>query len=330
MREISIVIPVYNAEKTLVRCVESIVNQTYKSWELWLVDDGSSDASGEICDNYALIDTRVHVVHRKNNGVSSARNIGIEKSSGEYVMFVDSDDYLEHNALDILMGAIDKYEADIVMCGFFYHDEEGGEEEPNYIEKLFVGDNENFASEIFNDVFRKELLNPPWNKAIKKSILQQNQLRFVLDYSICEDMIFTIDVLNCCKRIVFLNVPLYHYIYKKGDNLVNKFHSNYYDALSVYYSKIKDYLKAKKAITENRICINKFLVEKTIAYLKRIYSYEEYSASRKYSELKRICEDELFRKEIYEYETCKIKKKIVKECVKHRFYGVLHLLYLCI
>lgn len=326
--KVSIVVPVYNAEKTLVRCIESIVTQTYKEWELWLINDGSSDASGVICESYSECDVRVRVVHKKNEGVSVTRNIGIEKATGEYVMFIDSDDYLEQNALELMMGAIDRYDTDVVMCGFFYHEEEDGMETPNHIEDVFVGDNERFVSEIFREVFEKELLNPPWNKVIRKSVLENNKIGFAVSYSICEDMIFTIDVLRSCEKIVFLNSSLYHYIYKKGDNLVNRFHDNYFEALSAYYNVVRAYLEKNNAFGECREYINSFFVEKTIAFFKKIYSCDVYSRAKKYSELKRICKDETFRSAIDGYKARKPKKRVVKVCIKYKMIYLLHLLYL--
>lgn len=103
MEKLSVIVPIYNAEKHLNRCIQSIINQTYTNIELLLIDDGSKDSSGEICDKYAASDERIRVFHKKNGGVSSARNVGLDNATGYYIAFVDSDDYLMPNAYEILI-----------------------------------------------------------------------------------------------------------------------------------------------------------------------------------------------------------------------------------
>ena len=115
--KISIIVPVYNVEKYLARCLDSIIDQTYTNIEIILVDDGSLDESGKICDEYAKKDKRIKVIHKQNGGLSSARNSGIEMASGKYVCFIDSDDYIEKDMIEYLYKGVKKYHADIVVCG---------------------------------------------------------------------------------------------------------------------------------------------------------------------------------------------------------------------
>lgn len=324
--KVSIVVPVYNAEKSLKDCVESIINQTYGNWELWLVDDGSRDCSGQICDEYEMADARIRAVHKRNEGVSIARNTGLERATGEYVIFVDSDDYLEADALEKAVDVIHKSKTDVVMFGFYYHYAESGECVQNILSETFVGNTEEFVSEMFGEMFGKELLNPPWNKLVKRELLIQNKVFFESDFSICEDMIFTIGILEKCSKIAFLNLPLYHYIYKKEDNLVNKFHANYFEALSFYINKTKKYLSKYVASGEEQL-IDAFFVNQTIAYLKKIYVSSGYAKEKKYSELKRICETPEFYKLMDSYVPKSKKKKVVVWCIKHRWFCILHFLY---
>lgn len=326
-KRISIIVPVYNVESTLERCVESIINQTYQDWELWLIDDGSRDASGRICDNYSLSDARIHTIHKVNGGVSATRNTGLEKAQGEYVLFVDSDDYLELNTLELAMNEVNRNSVDAVLFGFFYHFKEAGKVVENRGNRGFVGKNEEFVSEVFREMFRKELLNPPWNKLIKKDMLIHSGIRFVSEYSICEDMIFTIGVLDACKKISFLDIPLYHYIYKKEDNLVNRFHGNYFEALSYYIDKVKVYLSKYNTSSDVVAEMGTFYVNQTVAYLKKIYVASGYQNEKKYAELQRICETPTFREEVAIYVSKGIKKKVVIGCIRHRWYRILHILY---
>ena len=119
MPEISVIVPVYNVEKYLVQCIESIKMQTFENWELILVDDGSQDNSGMICDEYAQKDNRIKVVHQKNRGVSTARNSGVKFATGKYISFVDSDDYIVPNFFEIMLEKLIAYKADMVRCGFY-------------------------------------------------------------------------------------------------------------------------------------------------------------------------------------------------------------------
>jgi len=325
--KVSIIVPVYNVESSLERCVDSIINQTYQNWELWLIDDGSRDASGKICDSFSLSDARIRSIHKKNAGVSAARNTGLENVQGEYVLFVDSDDYLELNTLELAMNEVERSGADAVLFGFYYHFKEEDRVVENKGNRAFVGKNEEFVSEVFGEMFRKELLNPPWNKLIKKEMLLQNGIRFVSEYSICEDMIFTIGVLGACDKIAFLDLPLYHYVYKKEDNLVNKFHGNYFEALSFYVEKVMEYLSKYNASAELVAELGTFYVNQAVAYLKKIYAASGYQKEKKYAEMRRICETQVFRDEIATYVPKGIKKKVVICCIKYRWYHILHMLY---
>jgi len=114
--KISVIIPIYNVEKFLPRCLDSVLNQTFKDWQAVLVDDGATDKSGKIADNYAKRDKRFIVIHKKNGGVGAARNVGIKHANGKYIMFMDSDDYLHHQFMEILYSFAAKYGADIVSC----------------------------------------------------------------------------------------------------------------------------------------------------------------------------------------------------------------------
>ena len=115
---ISIIVPVYNVENKIRRCLDCLVNQSYKNIEIILVNDGSTDDSGAICDRYAAGDERVRVIHKKNGGVSSARNRGLDEASGLYIMFVDSDDYIEKNACEVMIDAIEKYGVDLIVASY--------------------------------------------------------------------------------------------------------------------------------------------------------------------------------------------------------------------
>ena len=154
---ISIIIPVYNVEKYLHKCLGCIINQTYKTFELILVDDGSSDKSGEICDDYALRDSRIRVFHIKNGGAASARNFGLENAVGEWIAFVDSDDYISDDYLEVLASGTENYDQCFVLVG---------EERRDCVNKEKIGEN------LYN-IECAELLNSQCCKLFKKTLIDR-------------------------------------------------------------------------------------------------------------------------------------------------------------
>lgn len=218
---ISVIVPVYNAEKWLRRCVDSILAQTFTDFELLLIDDGSTDSSGAICDEYSARDTRVHVFHKSNGGVSSARNIGLENSRGEYISFVDSDDWIEPEYLECLFNNIGG--ADISICDFVI---KGSDEIwPDKIESLAISTDRLVT--FYTETFPFCHLTAPWVKLYKKSIVTNNNIRFNEDISTLEDTIFVLDYLKWVGNISCSNRKLYNY-WREGiglsqdDELLNR------------------------------------------------------------------------------------------------------------
>ena len=122
---VSVIVPIYNVEKYLRKCVDSILNQTYKNLEIILVDDGSPDNCGNICDEYALSDSRIRIIHKKNGGLSDARNAGLDIARGNYILFVDSDDYIDETMVEKLYEALEKEKAEMSLCSFVYVNDDG-------------------------------------------------------------------------------------------------------------------------------------------------------------------------------------------------------------
>ena len=205
--KISIVIPVYNVEKFIVQCIESILAQTFTDWELILVDDGSLDASASICDDYACRDKRIRVIHKKNGGVSSARNVGLDNASGEYVCFIDSDDWVDPSYLaDFKM---DYYDADVYISGARY-DTYGKTYSYKQYESVYCSDVK-VMSECF--VHQKLMDNGyPWGKLFRTNILISNGLRFDERLSFNEDHIFVFEFFLLAKSMYVSGSYGYHYM----------------------------------------------------------------------------------------------------------------------
>jgi glycosyltransferase involved in cell wall biosynthesis len=233
MSTISIIVPIYNVEKYLNKCIDSILAQTYTNFELILVNDGSTDSCREICEEYAQKDRRIKVLHKKNGGVSSARNVGIDVASGEFVAFVDPDDTVESNMYEVLLQAGLKYNVDMVVC-------------PINTINLHVG--KTSISPIWGKpdclVNRKEIqeyLLPSiivdetysiisiFNKLYKKSLFENHKIRFEENKHFGEDARLNFTIIKVISNLVYVQQPLYNYYIHQRESLGQKFREDLYD-----------------------------------------------------------------------------------------------------
>lgn len=219
MSLVSIIVPVYNAEKTIERCVSSILNQTYKDFELLLLDDGSEDDSGLICDAFAKKDMRIRVLHKENTGVSDTRNRGIDMAEGEYLQFVDSDDWIIPEATGFFLRAATEHGCDMVI-GDFYRVIGERVAQKGTIEKDGILDREEYAANMMRkpaDFYYGVL----WNKFYRRSIVKEHQIKMDTDISWCEDFIFNMEYVRHIHTVYVLKVPMYYYV-KTKDSLVSQ------------------------------------------------------------------------------------------------------------
>lgn len=202
---ISVIVPVYNSEDTLNRCVDSILNQTFHDWELLLIDDGSTDKSGEICDEYIATDSRIKVFHKENGGVSSARNVGLENAKGEWITFCDSDDFVFSCWLENYVNNI--FEGIDIVCQAFK------------CNKIFIGKRifgltyKGCVQDGVSLLYENDILGYLWVKLFKRSIIESYKLRFDTRYNYQEDQEFCFRYFCYIKTIVCIeNVGYYYYI----------------------------------------------------------------------------------------------------------------------
>ena len=227
MPEISIIVPVYNVEEYLSRCIDSILNQTFTAFELILVDDGSTDNSGLICDEYKKIDSRIKVIHKENGGLSSARNSGLNIASGEYVAFVDSDDLIDRNMIELMINCANNNDADIVSCSYIEFKNEmklfgiNNNNNNKYKERSFSNLEalENYLLE-YNDINRK-IDTVVWNKIYRKKLFKD--VCFPVG-KIYEDGYVTYKLLYKANKVIYLDVPLYFY-FKRENSISNSMFS---------------------------------------------------------------------------------------------------------
>lgn len=239
---ISIIVPVYNCMSSLERCIGAIQNQTFPDWELLLIDDGSTDGSGSLCDQLASSDNRIRVFHKPNGGVSSARNLGLDHAKGDYVMFCDSDDWAEPEWCERLSLAAEENPGYQPVCN--YYRSTSDHETVNRKEQCeTVGPH--IAKADFFSLNRYELLGIPWNKLYIRSVLETYHIRFRLGLPLGEDLVFNLDYLHCLPGgFVFFNQPLYHYSVGSADSLSSKYYPDLSEIYQKVYLRIKDELRS--------------------------------------------------------------------------------------
>lgn len=211
---ISIIVPIYKVESYLDECVTSIVNQTYRNIQIILVDDGSPDRCGKICDDWMLKDKRITVIHKENGGLSDARNAGLEKATGDYIAFVDSDDWIEPQMYELMLSVMEKENADLVACGIIdsYEDKE-----VIHSSAYCVGKAQTFLRMIYCDTIFPVA---SWNKLYRKRLFEN--IRFPKG-KICEDAFTTYLLVDSANKIVQIPEALYHYRIREGSIMTTPF-----------------------------------------------------------------------------------------------------------
>lgn len=227
---ISVIVPVYNAEKSLTVCIESIQKQTYTNWELILIDDGSSDRSGIICDEFAGRDERIKVFHQENAGVSIARNQGIESSVGEYLVFIDSDDYITEQHLSNLYKAVQSAGSDLVVCDVFFS-YKGKEWGNGWIQDRCTLGIHEYVQKIKDD-FPNVCIGSSCNKLFYSKILKENNICFDCTIGYSEDYFFNIDYLRFCDLVSLIPEETLCYCLSDSDSL-SKTYVSFADRLNL-------------------------------------------------------------------------------------------------
>lgn len=209
---VSVIVPVYKVEKYLEKCVASIISQTYKNLEIILVDDGSPDNCPNMCDEFAKKDKRIKVIHKENGGLSDARNAGLDIMTGDFVCFVDSDDWVESTYVETMLVEQQKINADVVACGINLVDEESGEVGIYYkLDKTTTFESSEIIEKYYNG--NGIISGVAWNKLYKKQIFEN--LRYPKGI-VFEDVAIILNVLFQCNKIVILEDTLYNYLDRSG------------------------------------------------------------------------------------------------------------------
>ncbi len=306
---VSIVIPVYNAESVLSTCIDSVLSQSYANIEVLLINDGSTDNSGAICENYAAIDNRIRYTSSKNAGPSAARNLGISLAKGEYLMFVDADDFIDSSIVEVLLATITKNNIELAICTYMSHMFSENKEvarNPFKLEskKIFIDDFLNLNTldlEHSQSIrARAHTAGNIWGRLYVLDVIRKNNLQFDTKLRRYEDVLFNICYLIQIKEVYVLNNNLYHYCVNLD-----------YASLSDEVTKDKFHmLETSYSVVSNRLANNNF------DYLKYYYSYiimghiirifqknSPFSFFEAYYELKNVCSSEIYIDVIEYYQT---------------------------
>ncbi len=269
MPKVSVVVPVYNVEKHLNRCIDSIINQTYEDFELILIDDGSSDNSGAICDQYSQKDNRIRVMHKENGGASLARNCGIDNANGKFVMFVDSDDYIGH---EMLKTHIDLMENDVDLTVTSLDVVDNGKTRkycmPNKIYTV-----QQYFEDMGKKVYSELCASSPCCKFFRKSILEKYGIKYNTNMSLGEDTCFNTEYLKYCKKIVSSENVLYHYTKENDDSLFSRFQENTYKNVKKAFehriATLKQVGTSEETINNFTVMYIEYMLENAIKSVKK-------------------------------------------------------------
>lgn len=239
-RMVSVIIPAYNVEQYVERCVYSVTKQTYRNLEIILVDDGSTDCTGIICDKLAKEDNRISVIHKTNGGLSDARNAGIDVSRGEYISFVDSDDYIASDMLEHMMNAMCETDISMVVVGFWKQSGDAREYCGPTTERVVS------SEEALKDIYiGHEIYPASWNKLYRRALFNNN--RFAVGM-INEDSEIITKLLMECNRVALVSKPLYIYMIREGSITQSSFSSKDYNGIKAYRTAVAVCKKRKKSL----------------------------------------------------------------------------------
>ena len=254
---ISVIIPVYKVEKYLSRCVNSIINQTYKELEIILVDDGSPDNCGNICDDFSKLDARIKVIHKENGGLSSARNNGLLVAKGEYIAYADSDDYVDITMYEKMINCLENSNADIVQCGYsiiYEDDNQSILQRKDVLLNSTIIESKKSILDAFFEIGKID--HVVWNKLYKREVVENVQM---VEGRWYEDTMATFDILLNAHSMVTIAEPLYMYI-QRSDSIMGKaFCEKNFDSLyAAEYVALKAHEYAKPFVNHAKIllCLN--------------------------------------------------------------------------
>ena len=309
MVNVSIIVPVYNTGSYLHKCIKSILSQTLESFELILVNDGSVDESGQICDEYARQDARIKVIHKKNEGVSIARNTGISVAQGEYIGFIDSDDWIEPDMYETLYKLAVSNECDVVMCDVVTKYDSKPDEADTIIrlpEDVLL-----HKKDIYPELLR-EMAGSACRCIYKKDLINNNQITFPQNIPLSEDRMFNILAFGYSTGIYYTKTPFYNRYVRKG-SAVSKYYSNYLEIIEQVRNGI---LTVLDSAWDGNIVYKNSYENQTLqmvfnAICMPFYKTSPLSVSEKFKAVKNVCENKTVKQTILSLESTDLRSKLI-------------------
>ena len=339
---ISIIVPVYNAQDFLEECVASLTGQTYKNIEILLVDDGSSDNSPEICETLSEADSRIRVFHKENGGAHTARNFGIEQAKGEYVMFIDSDDWFDKSTVQEVANLIIKEDVDVVRFNYVREYVGHSAVKINTIlpDIVCVGEECKKICRKAIGLIGEELRHPEslnylaavWSSAYRRSIIVDNRIQFknIREILTFEDGLFNVNFLMYANKFCFIDKPLYHYRKYNLNSITSNYKANYLRHQNVMLGYLKEMVDKIGREDCNEAYKNRIALGTMELCLNAIKS--SFSFWVKYKEIQNILNDSL-RKEVFknfELNRLSLKWKLYYFFVKHHMTAFVYAMTLAI
>lgn len=301
---ISVIVPVYNSRDTLARCVKSLQAQTLADLEIILVDDGSSDGSGMLCNGFSREDVRIRVIRKANGGVSSARNAGIEAAKGRYLMFMDSDDYAEPEMAEAMLSGIG--EDDIAICGFHHHYQ--GRDVVRIPDVPGQSGEENFLA-----LYGQGFLNMPWNKLYKRELAG----RFDESLSLGEDLLFNLDYLRRTDGISVVKEALCHYIQDEtGMSLSSQKREDKLELAKRIWKETRDFYRELSGHEDESGVINARLIQEVLDDVEALPFDTEKTKKEKLAVISDYCQDQELTEAGADAALKALDYKVVHFCMK--------------
>lgn len=318
---VSVIVPVYNAEEKLEKCIMSILNQSYQKLELILINDGSKDGSGKICKKYAERDKRIRYIERENKGASATRNEGISLALGQYIQFVDSDDYIEKNMIKKLVSCMNNTNADVVICGYTEYSSNCKDVRLPEVEKVMS------LTEIgkeYPTIFEKFLLNSPWNKLYKKEKIKEG---FPEDLSLGEDLIFNLHNMMNMNKIAFVKESFYNYIVAEG-SLNKKYRKNSIEIAERLYLESMTFCNAFSVGRVAETHISNIFMTFFFYGLTDLFTISGYDKKKKKEVLNSWMKNQNIQKAAAHAEVRRTVQKVAVFFVKHKMTRALESLFI--
>lgn len=329
MPKVSIIVPIYNVEKYISKCLESILNQTFTDFEAILIDDGSPDRSVEIINKYN--DSRIKLFRKDNGGLSDARNYGLERANGDYIVFVDSDDWIEADFLDDCISYLDSNKkVDLIILGYIKDFEDKDEriiksEVITPESKLFCISEKNieFNSQVV------DLMGYSVNKVYRRSLLKKGNFKFKKDITLVEDSLFNFDVFSIVSNILFLDKAYYHYRIKPVETLMYSYRNNPFSLIKMKINSLERLLRKwdfPELSISRAISISVF--NGMIYAFNNIFVFQhDLNPKQQKSYVKSLFKDPIVKKYVKYYPSGSINSKLLKQLIEQRNYYLIKFLF---